>query len=252
MPPKLLKKIRQRFGIAAPRMTVQTHVAWYWRMLGLIAVLSLSLALAAWIYDAGRRFAGFDRSEADQELTQLRESVAKLTLETAELHVSVNASESKLQIERAAQTQFGRQVKALEDENARLKEDLAFFENLIPTENRDNTRLINRFQVGPGTLPGEFRYRLLLLQGGRHDKPFQGNLQLLVTLQQEGKSATITLPEEGAEVGVTQAYKISFKYLHRVEGTFRVAPGAQVKMVQVRIFESGSAQVRATQSVNLS
>jgi len=27
MPSKLLKKIRQRFGISAPRMTVQTHVA---------------------------------------------------------------------------------------------------------------------------------------------------------------------------------------------------------------------------------
>lgn len=248
MPPNLLKKFRQRFGISAPRMTVTTHVAWYWRMLGLVAVLSCSLALAAWMYDAGRRFAGFDRSEAEQELSQLRESVVKLTRETAELRASVNASESKLQIERAAQTQLGRQVKTLEDENVRLKEDLAFFENLIPGENRDNTLLINRFRVEAGALPGEFRYRLLLLQGGRRDKPFQGNLQLLVTLQQDGKGAIITLPEAGAAA----AYKISFKYFQRVEGTFRVAPGAQVKTVQVRIFESGSAEARATQSFNLS
>ena len=248
MPLNLLKKIRRRFGIAAPRMTVKTHVAWYWRMLGLVAVLSCSLALAAWIYDAGRRFAGFDRSEAEQELSQLRESVGRLTQETAGLRASVNASESKLQIERAAQAQLGRQVKVLEDENARLKEDLAFFENLIPSEHRDNTLLINRFRVEPGALPGEFRYRLLLLQGGRRDKPFQGNLQLLVTLQQDGKDAIITLPEEGA----AQAYRINFKYFQRVEGMFRVAPGARVKMVQVRIFEGGSAQARATQSFNLS
>lgn len=248
MPPNLLKKFRQRFGISAPRMTVQTHVAWYWRMLGLVVVLSCSLALAAWMYDAGRRFAGFDRSEAEQELSLLRESVGRLSQETAVLRASVNASESKLQIERSAQTQLGKQVKALEDENARLKEDLAFFENLIPSEHRDNTLLINRFRVDPGALPGEFRYRLLLLQGGRRDKPFQGNLQLLVTLQQGGKDAIITLPEDGA----TQAYKISFKYFQRVEGTFRVSPEARVKMVQVRIFETGSAQVRATQSFNLS
>ncbi|HEY5292202.1 MAG TPA: DUF6776 family protein [Burkholderiales bacterium] len=248
MPSKLLKKIRQRFGISAPRMTVTTHVAWYWRMLGLIAVLSCSLALAAWMYDAGRRFAGFDRSEAEQELSQLRESAGKLAEETASLRASVNASESKLQIERAAQTQLGRQVKALEDENARLKEDLAFFENLIPSEHRDNTLLINRFRVEKEALPGEFRYRLLLLQGGRRDKPFQGNLQLLVTLQDGDKDAIITLPEEGA----AQAYKISFKYFQRVEGTFRVARDAHVKMVRVRIFETGSTQVRATQSFNLS
>jgi len=248
MPPNLLKRVRRRFGISAPRMTVQTHVAWYWRMLGLVVVLSCSLALAAWMYDAGRRFAGFDSSEAAQELAQLRESVGRLTKEAAVLRAGVNASESKLQIERSAQTQLGKQVKTLEDENARLKEDLAFFENLIPSEHRDNPLLINRFRVDAGVLPGEFRYRLLLLQGERRDKPFQGNLQLLVTLQQRGKNAIITLPEAGA----AQSYSINFKYFQRVEGTFRVPPDAQVKTVQVRIFEAGSAQVRATQSFNLS
>lgn len=246
--PNLLKKLRQRFGISAPRMTVKTHVAWHWRMLGLVVVLSCSFALAAWIYDAGRRFAGFDSSEAEQQLSQLRESVTKMARETAELRASVNASESRLQIERSAQAQLGRQVKTLEDENARLKEDLAFFENLIPSENRDNSLLINRFRAERGALPGEYRYRLLLLQGGRRDKAFQGNLQLLVTLQQEGKDAIIAFPEEGA----AQAYKISFKYFQRVEGTFRVTPGARVKTVQVRVFENGSAEARATQSFNLS
>lgn len=248
MPPNLLKKVRQRFGIAAPRMTVQTHVAWYWRMLGLVAVLSCSLALAAWIYDAGRRFAGFDRSEVQQELSALRESVARLSEEAASLRSGVNASESKLQIERTAQAQLGKQVKTLEEENARLKEDLAFFENLMPSEQRDDKLLVNRFRVDPGALPGEFRYRMLLLLSGRQDKPFQGNLQLLVTLQENGKDAIITLPEQGA----AQAYKISFKYFQRFEGTFRVAPGAQVKSVQVRIFATGSSDVRATQSFSLS
>jgi hypothetical protein len=108
--------------------------------------------------------------------------------------------------------------------------------------------LINRFRVEPGALPGEFRYRLLLLQGGRRDKAFLGNLQLLVTLQQDGKDVTISLPEEAA----APSYKISFKYFQRVEGTFRVAPGARVRTVQVRVFESGSTQARATQSFNLS
>lgn len=229
-------------------MTVQTHVAWYWRMLGLVAVLSFSLALAAWMYDAGRRFAGFDLGAVELELSQLRERVGKLAKEAAALRASVNSSESKLQIERTAQTQLAKQVKALEEENARLKEDLAFFENLIPGERRDNTLLINRFRVDSGALPGEFRYRLLLLQGGRRDKPFQGNLQLLVTLQGADKDVIITLPEAGA----VQDYKISFKYFQRVEGTFRVAPDAKVKMVRVRIFEAGSTQVRATQSFNLS
>ena len=64
-----LKKLRQRFGIAAPRVSVRSEVAWYLRWAGLILVLAFSVVLAAWMYDAGRRFAGFDRSEVELELS---------------------------------------------------------------------------------------------------------------------------------------------------------------------------------------
>ena len=38
-----LKRLRQRFGISAPRVAVRTQVAWYWRALKMIAILSVSL-----------------------------------------------------------------------------------------------------------------------------------------------------------------------------------------------------------------
>ena len=245
MPPNLLKRFRQRFGISAPRMTVQTHVAWYWRLLGLVAVLSCSFAVAAWIYDAGRRFAGFDSGEARQAVSQLRDHVARLTRESAALRASVDASESKLQIERAVQAQLGKQVKTLEDENARLKEDLAFFDNLIPSARQDNGLLINRFSVDPGALPGEFRYRLLLLQGGRSAQPFQGSLQLLVTLQQNGKSVKMVLPSVG--LPEANSYLLNFKYFRRVEGTFKIPAGAQIKSVEVRLLQNG--RIKASKTV---
>ncbi len=37
-----IKRIRDRFGISAPKMTVRTHVAWYWRWLGIVAALAVS------------------------------------------------------------------------------------------------------------------------------------------------------------------------------------------------------------------
>src|SRR6266702_8305574 len=112
--PTPLKWMRQRFGIAAPKMTVKTHVAWYWRWLGMLVFLSCSLALAAWMYDAGRRFAGFDRSELEQEFARLRESMGRLESEAARLRSIANASESRLKIEQTAQAQLASQVKTLE------------------------------------------------------------------------------------------------------------------------------------------
>ena len=81
--------------IAAPKMAVRTHIPWYLRALFLIVVMSISIAFAAWIYDAGRRFAGFDRDEVQQELTDLRTKTQSLTQEAERLraeHVSSAAS----------------------------------------------------------------------------------------------------------------------------------------------------------------
>lgn len=78
-----LRRLRSRFGIAAPRVSVRTHIPWYWRALATISVLSISIALAGWIYDAGRKIAGFDVRETAQEMAILRDRVAELEQENS-------------------------------------------------------------------------------------------------------------------------------------------------------------------------
>ena len=245
--PNLLKRLRIRFGISAPRMAVRAHLAWYWRWLGLILVASVSLALAAWIYDAGRRFAGFDRGELEQELDRLRDSARKLQDETARLRAIADASESRVKIEQTAQAQLATQAKALEEENTRLKEDLAFFENLLPAGQK---LAIHRFKVERDVLPGEYRYRLLILQGGKRDRAFQGSLQLLVSMQDGNRNVMMIFPPDSEPAGT--GYTLNFKHFFRVSANFRVPPSARVRSVQVRVFESGSSQALATQNFNLS
>lgn len=243
----LLRSLRRRFGISAPKMTVRTHVAWYWRWMGMVLLGSISLALALWIYDAGRRFAGFDRSEIEEEVKTLRESVLRLDAEATQLRAVSNASESRLKIEQSAQAQLSAQVKTLEEENRRLKEDLAFFENLGPATNKLS---INRFTVQKDVLPGEYRYRLLVLLGGAgRDRQFQGNLQLVVNVQSPGRNGMIVIPEPSQPEN--PAFRLNFKYFQRVEGTFRVPEKSKIRSVQVRVMEQGNSQPSATQSVDL-
>lgn len=246
---KLIKGIRRRFGISAPKMTVRTHVAWYWRWLGLTLVAAVSLALAAWMYDAGRRFAGFDQSEVQEELTRLQNAVSRLESESAELHAVANAADARVRIEQSAQQQLTAQLKSLVEENTRLKEDLAFFEGLVPGERRDDRLSIHRFKVERGTEPGEYRYRLLVLQGGRRDREFQGAIQILAELQDKGRNDMITVTEGGAPSGMTR--KLNFKFFQRQEGSFKVTSATRIRSVQVKIFENGVAEPRATESVKL-
>ena len=247
-----LWKLRQRFGIAAPKVLVRTHIPWYLRWLGLAVMLAFSAALAAWMYDAGRRFAGFDRSEVAQELAAASGELARLRDELDSLRALANAADSKVAIERSAQQKLAQQIKGLEQENARVREELAIFESMLSSESSSAAPLsILRFKVEPDVLPGEFRYRVLLLaSGARRGREFQGRLELVVGLTEDGRSAMITVPGLGEPKATeASAFRLAFKHFQRVDGVFRVNPKAKVASVQVRVYETGSAEPKVTQSV---
>ena len=94
----ILRRWRSRFGISAPRVAVRTHLPWYWRLLSVLFLLVVTLTLATWVYDAGRRFGGFDHNETEQELEALHARNADLEKELTHLRGQADASESKLQI----------------------------------------------------------------------------------------------------------------------------------------------------------
>lgn len=244
-------KLRQRFGIAAPRVAVHSHVPWYWRWVGVAILLGIATASAAWFYDAGRRFAGFDRGELEQQLAVVRRDLEEARAELDQLRAIASAADSRLAIERTAQQKLGQQIRTLEQENARVREELATFESMISSEARSASTLsIYRFKVEADLLPGEYRYRLLLVTPTtRRERDFSGRLELVVSLTEGEHSAMMSFPEPAdADAG---AFRLAFKYFRRVEGTFRVNPKAKVESVQVRVYESGSSQPRATHSVSL-
>jgi hypothetical protein len=244
-------KIQQRFGIAAPRVAVYSHTPWYWRWLWLAVLLAISAVAAKWVYDAGRRFAGFDQSEVESELAVTKRDLAAAQAELARLRAIANAAENRLSIERTAQQKLAQQIRTLEQDNAKVREDLATFESMISSDARSgNTLAIYRFKVEPDVLPGEYRYHLLLVTPrARREREFTGRLELVVTLTNGGQNAMISFPEPG-DAGASE-FRLAFKYFRRVEGIFRINPKAKVENVQVRVYETGSNQPRATLTVTL-
>jgi len=246
-----MSKLRQRFGIAAPRVAVHSHIPWYWRWVGIAVLVGISAAAAAWIYDAGRRFAGFERSEVQQELAAAQADLAAARDELEGLRAIANAADSRVSIERTAQQNLAQQIRTLEQENARVREELATIEAMLTSAAAERASLsIYRFKVEPDVLPGEYRYHLLLLTPTtRRERDFNGRLELVVSLTEGGQSAMMSFPEPG-DAGVS-AFRLAFKYFRRVEGSFRVNPKARVESVQVRVYEAGSNQPRATHTVTL-
>lgn len=247
---KLARLVKRRYGIAARRVAVKMHVAWYWRGFVMLSALALGVALAWWIYSISSSLAGLERGAAEQELRRLKEETSRLQAENSGLQTIALKNERYSRIESAAQNDLTRSVKSLQEENARLKEELAFYRAMMAPGQGEGAASIYRFEVERNASPGEYRYRVLLLQSGQRKQEFQGRLQLVVNLEQDGEKLVLNVPEAGQ--ATLQAYRVSFKYYQRMEGSFRVSPSAVVKSVQVRVFEDNAAQPKLTKTTSLS
>jgi len=247
---QLLKAFKRKFGIAAPRVAVRAHMPWYLRWLGIVAVGGLVYGAGLAVYDFGMEFAGFRRGEADRALEKLTDTIESQQRELSELRAKVAQAERQLQIEHATYSDMEKQVKSLSGENATLKEDLAFFQSLMPVGGRDGALTINRFRLEPETLPGEYRYRLLLVQTGLRVDEYRGRLEFVLSVQQGGRKLVLTLPSQQDKN--VKEYQLSFKFFQRIEGTFRIPPDAVVKSMQVRVFENGGNAPKLTQTLNVS
>ena len=244
-----LKKLRRRFGITAPRVAVQSHIPWYWRWLTSTIFLVVTVTVAWVAYDIGRRYAGFDSSEAEGAQSRLQELNGQLQQENAVLRRDIAAMERQLEIELSAQGNLTGQIRGLSEENALLKEDLAFFQTLMASGADPGGVTVNRFRVERDALPGEYRYHLLIVQSKKRVREFRGRMQLIVDYVADGKSGVMTFPAEGDD---EKAYNLRFKFYQRVEGTFTLKPDAVVREVQVRVIKNGDSAPVSTQATTLS
>ena len=255
-----ISQIKRKFGISAPRLAVRLHVPWYVRWAITLPFILAAGGLVWWAYGSGLEFAGFHRGQAEQELAGLRAQVVSLSDENAQLASQAASFERQAQMEHAANLETARQLQGVNEENLRLKEDLTLFQSLTLSGTREGELSIQHFKVEHDTLPGEYRYRLLLVQGGqRRTKPFQGNLQLLVNVLHNGERSVVVFPQENTapentpgHAGEDAAYQLNFKYYQRIKRSFQLPPEMSVESVQVRIFEQGSGEPKVKQSVNLS
>lgn len=245
-----LKSVKNRFGVNAPRVAVRAHMPWYMRWIVLAGVVA-AIGGASWAtYHFGSEFAGFRKSEIEGEMKRLHELTAKQASELASVRAKLAAAESQRQIESVTFSNLAKQVKTLSDENATLKDDLAFFQSLLPAAGQDDAIALGRIKVEPDSIPGEFKYRLLLVQGGQRPNDFQGHVQIVVSGLQGNEKIVVALPPVAD--GKLREYQLNFKSFQRVEGTFKMAPGAVVKTVQVRVYQNGAGTPKLTKSVNIS
>jgi len=239
--------VERRFSISAPQMQVRPHHPWYLRWSMVLPFVLAAVGLAWWAYDSGLEFAGFHRGKAEQELSRLRDQVAKLSENNVQLTNQIAQFERQIQIEQASNQEAAKQLKNLTDENDRLQEDLVFFQDLTATGSKEGELGVHRLRLDRDMMPGEYNLRMLLVRGGQRAKQFNGSYQLVATIVENGQSGTHVFTQD---VPGNDQFQLNFRYYQRVEQRIQLPPETQLESVQVRIFEKGVAEPKVRQSVS--
>lgn len=234
----MIKRLRGRFGISAPQVSVRTHVSWHVRVASVLGVLSVSAGLAVWAFDAGKRTAGFDQHETAQLVEQLRIDNKTLEDEVSRLRGLLTASEGSVQIEQAAQKQLAENIKRLAEENSKLREDLAVFEKI----SRLGGGLADEVSLDQLSVrheaKGLYRYSFLIaLQGGRRGRESRFDLQVLALPRSGSQDAMIIF--ERSEGAVPGQFEIVLQNFRRVDGKFQLPKDFHLGSVEIRILEKG-------------
>lgn len=224
-----------RYGITAQRVAVRAHTHWIWRVLGAIAALCMAVALGAWLFGAAKPTAPL----GDDAQHALQARVDSLEAELAQARAGANVSESAQTIESTTRDELVRDVKRLQDENVRLKEELALFERLESQGAVPQGLTINGFQVEADALPGQYRYRALVAAAaGKAERETRATLQIVVALRRGEQNVMMILP--GAKDADRQRYELAIRHFRRVDGLFQVPEGARPVSVEMRLMQDGA------------
>ncbi|NML47329.1 hypothetical protein HHL11_26510 [Ramlibacter sp. G-1-2-2] len=231
------KLLRRRLTISAPRMKVRSAMPWPLKWAAAAMVLGFCGAIALWTFELGKSLAGVDTGDRE-ELAQLRDEVSHLRSERDRIQSLLNTSGSAMVVERSAQQGLATQIRALETENRSLRENLGFYEKLMPASGESVAIRGLQAEVLAGT---QLKWQVLVIQPVKNAPEFQGKLELNVSGTLDGKPWMMPLP------GGPQA--LQFRQFRRLEGMVDLPPDVVVKNVSARVVEGTVS--RAVQNVSL-
>lgn len=217
-------------------MAVRSALPWPLRWALAAVVLGFSAAIALWAFELGKDIAGLD-GNAREALQSLREENQRLNDELGRLQGVSNTADSLLVAERAAQEQLVQQLRGLESDNRRLRNDLGFFEQLMPSTGASGLHI--RGLHAERLAEGQVQWQVLLMQPLKQAPEFKGRLDVRLAGTQQGRPWSQDVP----------AQELVLRQYLRLEGLVDVPPQVQLKSVTARLLQGERVLSTETQKL---
>jgi len=226
-------------------MAVRSALPWPFRWALLAIVFGFCAAIGLWAFEFGKDIAGLERGSKDElvrlqgQISELQSELLKTRDERDQAQSIANTAGTLVTAEKASHEQLMLQFKQIESENRRLKDDLGFFEKLIPASGTGSVSIRGlQAELQNGNV---MKWQVLVIQANRNVVEFNGSLDLTFSGLQNGRPWTTNLP--------AGPQSIKLKQYGRLEGVLELPPQVVVKSVSAKVLEGNT--VKATQAIKL-
>jgi hypothetical protein len=224
-------------------MAVRSAMPWPLRWAVAAIMLGFCAAIALWAFEFGRDIAGLEnggQAEIQQLRTQIEAIKAEIDMarEQRDLAQSIaNTAGTLVAAEKASSEQVNSRIKQLEEENRRLRDDLGFFEKLIPADSADAVAI--RGLQAESFDNGKIRWQVLVIQSKKNAPELVGRLEIMLTGVSNGKPW----------IGPLAAIPLKVTQYGRLEGSLDIPAQVSVKGLTAKVMDGST--VRASQTIKL-
>jgi hypothetical protein len=203
------------------------------RRLLLALVVIIVWLLSAWLaYETGWNQTSFDRDHAQSRHVVLQQELEKQFAINEQMQAQISILKRTAQVDRAAKEQIAKDLKALQELQADLREEIAFYKSIISPASGKSGLDVYNLSITPrqGLM---YHFKMVLTQSGKSDSLVEGVVKMRLKGVIDGSEKELTIKD--IQVAGTPDLSYKFRYFEELAGSFQLPEGYEAREVVITL-----------------
>ena len=184
-------------------------------------------------------FVHAERERFDSQIAQLRKERMllarghrRLLDDNEELRRRLAVAERSKEVESNAYARVNDHLRRLQDELQLAKEEVTFYQGITSNSGRRGVR-IQRLQIDPAPVSGEYRFRVVLTRSSEDNNVLAGTIALHVDGALAGRPTSLAF--ERIESQQRNSLEFNFRHFQRIEGLLALPADFEPNSVEIEL-----------------
>lgn len=213
---------------------VRQMPSWRRRALLICAVLGSLIAMYL-MYEWGRFEGGYSKFAEIQRRREQSARIEALQDENERLRGEIALAELNRKVETESYADVEKNLADLQAQVLKHREQLTFYRGIVSPEDGIGGLRIQRFQVLPGAAEHHYRLRLVLVQSMRQESVVSGSVVVQLEGVRDNRPVQLPLSDMGATTRADGQLPFQFRYFQNLEQDIVLPDGFEPRAVNVEV-----------------